>query len=348
MNSSPTLSIAILNWNGKHLLEQFLPSVVRHSSDAETEIVVIDNGSSDASCAFVEAHFPSVRLIRLERNYGFAEGYNRAVREIDAPYLCLLNNDVAVSEGWTRAPLALLQENPRIAAVQPKIRSYAAPALFEYAGAAGGFIDRLGYPFCRGRIFETLEEDNGQYDHSTPIFWASGAALFLRRGDYEAVGGLDPLFFAHMEEIDLAWRLQRMGKQILYTPHSTVFHQGGASLQQGTPQKVYLNFRNNLLMLYKNLPPRSFYPLFVQRMLLDGVAGAQYLLQGKAAQCKAIFRAYCHFARMRKQYTSGRRSDLFPFAPTLPSFSVVYHYFIRGKKRYADLPISPFDDNTKG
>ncbi|MBB6275973.1 glycosyltransferase family 2 protein [Porphyromonas circumdentaria] len=334
--NKPSLAIAILNWNGRHLLEQFLPSVVRYSEGEDTEVVVIDNGSEDDSCLFLERNYPQVRLVRLDKNYGFAEGYNRGIQEINTPYLCLLNNDVAVTEGWTEEPLSLLKMD-NVAAVQPKIKSYDNPTLFEYAGAAGGFLDFLGYPFCRGRIFDTVEPDTLQYETVTPIFWASGAALFVRRSDYIEAGGLDPYFFAHMEEIDLAWRLRRMGKEILYTPMSTIYHQGGSSLQQGSPQKVYLNFRNNLLMLYKNLPRRSFRKILFFRILLDFVASLQYLLQGKSNQSKAIFRAYRDFRKMRKRYIPATLSPLFPSTPSLASFSIVWQYFALGKKRYTQL-----------
>ncbi|KGN97508.1 glycosyl transferase family 2 [Porphyromonas gingivicanis] len=339
MNASPLLSIAILNWNGQALLERFLPSVVRYSHHRDVEVVVIDNGSTDTSCSFITSSYPQIRLIRLEKNYGFAEGYNKGIQEITTPYLCLLNNDVEVSEGWTEAPLSLLKENCHIAAVQPKIKSYSQPSMFEYAGAAGGFLDRLGYPFCKGRILECVEEDNQQYDTESPIFWASGAALFIRRADFIAVGGLDRLFFAHMEEIDLAWRLQRMGKKIVYTPLSSIYHQGGASLQQGSPQKIYLNFRNNLLMLYKNLPKNSFQKVFWQRCFLDCTASMVYLLQAKPQLSKAIFKAYRDFAKMKKLYSPASPSALCPYTPTLSSISIIWQYFIRGRKYFRELPL---------
>ena len=253
------IAIVILNWNGVDLLRRFLPSVQANSS-AQAEVIVADNGSTDASCAVLESEFPDVRLIRLPENYGFAEGYNRALEQVDAPYYLLLNSDVEVPAGWLAPLLDYMEAHPEVAACQPKMLSYADRGSFEYAGAAGGFLDRYGYPFCRGRVFDTLERDEGQYDDVAPVLWASGAALMVRRQDWRDAGGLDGRFFAHMEEIDFCWRLRSRGRGVVCIPASRVYHVGGASLAQGNPRKTFLNFRNNLLMLYKNLPavePRS-------------------------------------------------------------------------------------------
>lgn len=340
MRTEPILSIAILNWNGHSLLEKFIPSVMRYSLSETTEIVVIDNGSTDDSCLFIETHYPEIKLIKLDKNYGFAEGYNRGIEEIKTPFICLLNSDVAVTEGWTEAPLKLFLEDETIAAIQPKIRSYHHPELFEYAGAAGGFIDAFGYPYCRGRLFDTVEEDKGQYDTELDLFWATGAAMFVRRESYLQAGGLDVLFFAHMEEIDLSWRLLRMGYRIVYTPKSVVFHVGGASLESGSAQKVYLNFRNNLLMLYKNLPPKRFRAIFAIRLFLDPISALVYLIKGKPQLFLAVLRAHRDFFRRRKLYPKrGKRQIPFVHSPSLGSFSIVWHYFIRNQKHFSQLPL---------
>ena len=253
-------AVVILNWNGEAMLRQFLPSVIACSCLEGTEIYVADNASTDASCEVVEKEFPSVRLIRLDKNYGFADGYNYALQKIDAEYAVLLNSDVEVTEGWLQPMVDYLDTHPETVACQPKIRAYRHRNLFEYAGASGGFIDRYGYPFCRGRVFESVEEDKGQYDEVIPVFWATGAALMIRLDVYRNVGGLDGRFFAHMEEIDLCWRLRSRGYQLVCIPSSTVYHVGGATLKKENPRKTFLNFRNNLLMLYKNLPEEELKP----------------------------------------------------------------------------------------
>ena len=251
------ISIVILNWNGEEMLRAFLPSVLVCSSGRDVEVCVADNGSTDASCAMLEEEFPIVRLIRLDENYGFAEGYNRALSQIDAEYVILLNSDVEVTPDWLQPLTEFMDNHPEVAACQPKIMSYKKRDTFEYAGAAGGFIDKLGYPFCRGRIFDVVEKDEGQYDTPLPVFWATGAALMIRLDVYKQVGGLDGRFFAHMEEIDLCWRLRSRGYGIYCIPQSEVYHVGGATLKKENPRKTFLNFRNNLLMLYKNLPEKE-------------------------------------------------------------------------------------------
>ena len=268
-------AVVILNWNGEAMLRQFLPSVIACSCLEGTEIYVADNASTDASCEVVEKEFPSVRLIRLDKNYGFADGYNYALQKIDAEYAVLLNSDVEVTEGWLQPMVGYLDTHPETVACQPKIRAYRHRNLFEYAGASGGFIDRYGYPFCRGRIFENVEEDKGQYDEVIPVFWATGAALMIRLDVYRNVGGLDGRFFAHMEEIDLCWRLRSRGYQLVCIPSSTVYHVGGATLKKENPRKTFLNFRNNLLMLYKNLPEEELKPVMRVRTFLDYCAAVK-------------------------------------------------------------------------
>ena len=247
------IAIVILNWNGRHFLEKFLPGVAQHSRDL-ARIVVADNASTDDSLAYLKANFPEVDIIRLDQNYGFTGGYNRALQQVQEPYYVLLNSDVEVSEGWLNPLMQFMEKHPEVAACQPKIRSYNDRHLLEHAGAAGGFIDYLGYPFCRGRIYNHLEEDKGQYDQAVPVFWATGACLFIRRDDFRNENGFDEQFFAHMEEIDLCWRLQQSGKQIWVIPQSTVYHVGGGTLPKNNPRKTFFNFRNNLMMLFKNLP----------------------------------------------------------------------------------------------
>ena len=257
MSNIKKVAVVILNWNGEALLEQFLPSVIAHTPPEQADVIVADNGSTDGSIPMLRAKFPDVRLIQFSRNYGFAEGYNRAMAETEADYVVLLNSDVEVTPGWLDEPIDMLDANERMAAVQPKILAYADRQRFEYAGAAGGWIDSYGYPFCRGRILHITETDTGQYDTPTDIFWASGACAVMRRSAYLHVGGLDAAFFAHQEEIDLCWRLKARGYRICYAPHSTVYHVGGATLHAENPRKTFLNFHNNLLMIYKNMSERT-------------------------------------------------------------------------------------------
>lgn len=251
------VSVVILNWNGAEMLRRFLPSVLAGSAGEGIEVCVADNGSSDDSCRMLEQEFPAVRLIRLDRNYGFADGYNKAFEQVDAEYAVLLNSDVEVSPGWLTPMVEYMDLHPDVAACQPKLLDWKQKDRFEYAGAAGGFIDRYGYPFCRGRIFEVVEKDEGQYDAPISVFWATGAALFVRLDKYREVGGLDGRFFAHMEEIDLCWRLRSRGYKLFCLPESKVWHVGGATLKKENPRKTFLNFRNNLLMLYKTFLPKS-------------------------------------------------------------------------------------------
>lgn len=287
------VKIVILNWNGRAHLERFLPSVVAHSNGAS--IVVADNGSSDDSVPFVRERYPQVELLLLGRNYGFAEGYNRALSQIEADCYVLLNSDVEVEEGWLDPLVARLEADERIAALAPKILAYERCSDFEYAGAAGGFLDCFGYPFCRGRILDTIEKDRGQYDTAREVFWASGACMVVRADLFHKLGGFDGDFFAHMEEIDLCWRMQLAGYRVMVEPRSRVFHLGGGTLPNNSARKLYLNYRNNLSMLFKNLSRRSLLPVLFTRMVLDGLSALVFLLQRRPDFFKVVFRAHMDF-----------------------------------------------------
>jgi GT2 family glycosyltransferase len=330
-----------LNWNGRKLLERFLPPVLRHSPDGECNVVVVDNASEDDSLTFLGTHYPDLRVIALDRNYGFAEGYNRALQQLDTEYAVLLNSDVETTPGWLHALVSCMDAHPDVAAVQPKIRSYGERNRFEYAGASGGFIDRYGYPFCRGRILHVLEEDHGQYDTEIPIFWATGACLCIRRRDYLEAGGLDARFFAHMEEIDLCWRLNVRGRRVMCVPASVVYHVGGASLRQGSPKKIYLNFRNNLLMIYKNVPQRTYRITFITRFFLDAVACLHLLLKGDFGAARAVVCAYRDFLKMRPSFKLLRRENLrMTVTERIPAQyggSILFDFYFKGKKSFAAL-----------
>lgn len=296
------VAVIILNWNGEKLLREFLPSVVANTPAETADIIVADNGSSDGSISLLEEEFPTVRILRFEENLGYAGGYNRALRETNYPLTVLLNSDVETPRGWLPPLVSFMNEHPDAGACQPKILAYKDKKRFEYAGAAGGFIDRNGYPYCRGRIFDTLEEDNGQYDDPIEIFWATGACLMVRTPVYNQAGGLDERFFAHMEEIDLCWRLQLMGLTLWCVPASHVFHLGGGSLPAANPRKTYLNFRNNLLLLYKNLPTGVRRAVLLRRRLLDTIAWIKFILTLDFPNAKAILQAHRDFRRMRVHY----------------------------------------------
>ncbi len=299
------VAVVILNWNGRNLLETFLPSVVMNTPNEYADIMIADNGSSDDSESFVQTRFPSVKWLPLDKNYGFAGGYNKALEQIDYPYVLLLNSDVETPENWLAPLVAMLESDRSIAAVMPKIRSYREKSRFEYAGAAGGLIDRYGFPFCRGRILNETETDRGQWDKPEEIFWASGAAMLIRKELYQAVGGLDEDYFAHMEEIDLCWRLKNSGYKIMVQPAATVYHWGGATLNNESPKKLFLNFRNSLYTLYKNLPDNRLLHSLLIRMCMDGGIAILYLLQGKpsrfAAVCKAHRAFYKNLPALKKK-----------------------------------------------
>ena len=332
-----SVAVVILNWNGASLLSEFLPSVCRYTSPHLADVIVADNGSTDTSLQLLAQEFPQVGLIRFPRNHGYAEGYNQAVKELETyKYIVLLNSDVAVSQGWIERLLEYAEEHPEVGALQPKIRSYRHPSLFEYAGASGGFLDCNGFPFCRGRIFDAIEEDNGQYDDVADILWASGAALFIRREVYVAVGGLDADFFAHMEEIDLCWRIRLAGYAVRVVPQSVVYHQGGATLDNASPYKLYLNFRNNLLMMYKNLPLREGRRRLFIRRLSDTVALMRYLLTGKWACVMAVWNAHTDFRSMRGVYTNQPEENILTKIPEC-RHNIIWDYFIKHIRCFSEL-----------
>lgn len=295
------VAVIILNWNGEKLLGEFLPSVDRFTPRRIADVIVADNGSTDGSLGLLRRDFPDVAVLPFDKNLGFAAGYNRALRETGYRYTVLLNSDVAVKDDWLTPLFDYMEAHRDVAACQPKIRSYRNPAMFEYAGAAGGFLDRNGYPYCRGRIFASVEPDNGQYDDTVDVDWASGACLMVRTADYEAVGGLDASFFAHMEEIDLCWRLRRSGRRVVAVSDAAVFHLGGGSLPAENPRKTYLNFRNNLLMLRKNLPAGRRRSALIRRRLLDTVAWAKMMATLDFANASAVLKAHRDYRRMAKE-----------------------------------------------
>ena len=333
------VAVVILNYNGASMLSRFLPSVIEYSPGAE--IVVADNASTDDSVTVVTKGFPGVRLVQLDRNYGFADGYNKALEQVDAEYFLLLNSDVEVTDGWLEPLLSFMEENSNAVACQPKILAYNNKTQFEYAGAAGGFIDRYGYPYCRGRLFDTVEEDNGQYDDVCRVFWATGAAMMVRSAAFRNAGGLDGRFFAHMEEIDLCWRMLARGGEIYVVPKSTVYHVGGATLNKSNPRKTFLNFRNNLLMLYKNLPSDELRGVMRMRALLDYVAALKFLLTGAWGDFKAVIRARREYKRMRGEYRLVREQNLaatvVPEIKERSRFSLLWQYYLKGKKYFSQL-----------
>lgn len=325
-------AVVILNWNGAKLLEQFLPSVVKYSTEAS--VFVADNASTDNSIEFIKSKFPTVQIIQNSANFGFAEGYNKALQGLDFDIFALVNSDIEVTENWLNPIIETFKNQEETAIIQPKILDFKVKDFFEYAGAAGGFIDKYGFPYCRGRIFETIEKDLNQYQDSE-IFWASGACFFIRKSVFEELKGFDADFFAHQEEIDLCWRAFNKGLKIKYNSQSTVYHVGGATLQQGNPKKTYLNFRNSLLMMVKNLPKNKLLPVIFIRMCLDGFAGIQFLIKGKPKHTFAIIKAHLHFYSLisynYKKRDSIQRNDYYKVK------SIVYQYFIKGKKQFSKL-----------
>jgi len=322
------IAVVILNWNGAKLLEQFLPSVVAFSEEAT--IYVADNASTDASIQVIQTRFPSVKIIQNSGNFGFAKGYNEALQMVEEPFYALVNSDIEVTENWLVPIIEMFENESETAIIQPKILDFKKKTHFEYAGAAGGFIDKFGYPFCRGRIFETIEADKNQYDDEIPIFWASGACFFIRKEVFRKLNGFDPDFFAHQEEIDLCWRAFNLGFQTKFTYKSTVYHVGGATLQQSNPKKTFLNFRNSLLMLVKNLPKNQLFPILFIRLCLDGLAGIQFLVKGNFSHFFAIIKAHFAFYSIGYQFykkrTTHQRSNYFKIK------SIVYRYFIKNGK----------------
>lgn len=328
------IAIVILNWNGATLLERFLPSVVQYSSGAH--IYIADNGSTDHSKETVADLFPQVRWIGFDENYGFAGGYNKALKQIKEPLCCLLNSDVEVTENWLDPVVNFFETNPNISIAQPKILDYIKKTHFEYAGAAGGFLDYFGYPYCRGRIFQSIEEDLGQYDDSRSIFWATGACMFIRREIFEELGGFDPRYFAHQEEIDLCWRANNQGYSVYYIGSSTVYHLGGSTLSNMNPKKTFLNFRNSLYSIIKNIAPVKAVLIVVSRLILDGLAGFMFLFQGKRKHTWAIVKAHFSFyknapAVYRSRLRTTKRVSY------SHNFSIVSAYFLLLKEKFSDL-----------
>ncbi len=334
-------AVVILNYNGKHFLTQFLPSVIQHTPDAE--IIVADNASTDDSLPFLAQNFPQIRVIKMSQNTGFAGGYNIALQEVKAKYYVLLNSDAEVTTNWLSPLIQVMEKDTKVAAVQPKILAFYDKNCFEYAGAGGGFIDRFGFPFCRGRIFDHAEKNYGQYDDTCLIFWAVGACVAVRADLYHQFGGLDNDFFAHMEEIDWCWRLKNAGYQIMYTGKSTVFHVGGGTLPQNSTQKTYFNFRNNLVMMIKNLPSNQVLGRVFFRMLLDGIAAVMYLFSGKFNLFWAVIRAhfylYANFSKIIKKRKNAQKTASCFRHPEIYQGSIVWDYFIRKKHKFSDLDI---------
>ena len=336
------LAIVILNWNGEQMLRTYLPTVMRYSRE-EAVVYVADNASTDGSLAFLKRDYPQCRLIELEKNWGFAEGYNLALKKIDAEYYLLLNSDIEVTHHWLTPMIEYMDNHAEVAACQPKLLSIYDRDRFEYAGASGGFLDRFGYPFCRGRIFDTVEADNGQYDDAAEILWATGAALMIRSKDYWEAGGLDARFFAHNEEIDLCWRLRIRGRRIMCLPESYVYHVGGGTLPKSNPMKTFLNFRNNLTMLYKCLPEEELASVMRWRWVLDYMAAWEMLiLKRNIGDFKAVYRARRAFQRWKKDFEADRKaiqsSRKAEKIPEQRMFSLLWQYYVKGRKTFALLP----------
>jgi len=327
------VAVVILNWNGASLLEQFIPKIIAYSSEAT--IYVADNASTDRSIEVLQSQFPEVKIIQNSGNFGFAKGYNEALKQVNADVYALVNSDIEVTKNWLQPIIETFVKEKDTAIIQPKILDFKNKDAFEYAGAAGGFIDAYGYPFCRGRVFDTLEEDQGQYNNSIEIFWASGACFFIRSEVYNALGGFDDSFFAHQEEIDLCWRAFNKKYVTKYLPNSVVYHVGGATLKQGNPKKTFLNFRNSLLMLTKNLPANKLFSRLLTRMILDGLAGMQFLFQGRPKHFWAVLQAhhsfYLQFLSVYKKRDAFQRKNYFKIK------SVVFSYFIKNGKVFGDI-----------
>ncbi|MCK5907231.1 MAG: glycosyltransferase family 2 protein [Flavobacteriales bacterium] len=329
------IAVVILNWNGRNLLKHFLPSIVNYSDNAE--IIVADNASTDDSVKWVKENYPDVRIIQNTENGGYARGYNQALKHVDADVYALVNSDIEVTKNWLSSIEELFKSNKDISIIQPKILDFKNIKKFEFAGATGGFIDKLGYPYCRGRVFTEIEEDKGQYNDVSEIFWASGACFFIKSETFIEVGGFDEDYFAHMEEIDLCWRAHNLGKKVFYTPYSKVYHVGGATLQESNPHKTYLNFRNSLFTILKNAPFNEVPMLILSRLILDGVAGMKFVLQGNVKHTFAIIRAHFSFYKHMKKMLDKRD----PRATFSNNYyihkSVVFQFYILGHKLFTKL-----------
>lgn len=339
-NQQVKLAVVILNWNGVKFLQQFLPSVVGSSQMPGVQVYVADNGSTDTSLQLLDSQFPQVRQIRLDRNYGFAGGYNKALQHIEAEYFILLNSDVEVHDGWLQPLIDFMDAHPDAAACAPKLLDYNQKERFEYAGAAGGFIDRYGYPFCRGRILNAIETDQGQYDQPTEVFWASGACMMLRAKHFNQVGGLDDRFFAHMEEIDLCWRFHNNGYQVWAVPQASIYHVGGGTLPNNNPNKLFLNYRNSLFMLCKNLETKQLASTLAVRLLLDCVSAASYFLTFKFNFGAAVFRAhFAFFANLRKMRASSKKIETKKIKkiPTIYKKLILIDFFVLKHRKFNQL-----------
>ena len=334
-------AVVILNWNGIGYLKKFLPGVIKFSAENETYICVADNGSTDGSVEWVELNHTDVKIIKLGSNHGFAGGYNLALTNVDAKYFVLLNSDIEVTEGWLNPLIDYMERNPDVASCQPKVLSYDRKEYFEHAGAGGCFIDKYGYPFCRGRIFNKTEKDNGQYDNEINVFWSSGACMIVRSEAWKKCGGFDDTFFAHMEEIDLCWRFHRAGFRVYYLPSSVVYHVGGGSLPYSSPFKTYLNFRNSLFLLYKNLPEKRLKSVMFKRRLLDGLAACFFLAKGSFRSAWMVLKAHMDYYKNLKQL-KYKRSDVLKLGTTynnapILNKSIVFEFYIKGNKTYRRL-----------
>ena len=335
------LSIVILNWNGSHHLMRFLPRLIRYSNYDWAEIIVADNHSDDDSCSLLKNNFPEIKILQLSQNYGFAEGYNQALKHDFSEYILLLNSDVEVSENWLEPLIGMMDSDPLIGACQPKILSLSQPEKFEYAGASGGFIDKLGYPFCRGRIINAQEHDLGQYNAPVSVFWTSGASMMIRGKIWHELGGFDADFWAHMEEIDLCWRMKNQGYKVVINPESKVFHLGGGTLAYGSPQKIYLNFRNNLFLLFKNLPTGELFKTLFLRMILDGVAAIQFLVTGQFKAFAGVLNAHLDFyislRKLRRKRAGLLEKTLKTNHPEIYQGSIIFDFFIAKKRKFSSL-----------
>jgi GT2 family glycosyltransferase len=336
-------AVVVLNWNGIRWLQSFLKTVVRFSAGNNTKIYLADNGSTDGSADWVSKNCTDVTIIRFEDNHGFAGGYNLALKQIDAEYFVLLNSDVEVTEGWLSPLVSCMDQNVNVASCQPKIKSFNDKSSFEYAGAAGGYIDKYGYPFCRGRIFDKTEKDNGQYDDFREIFWSSGACMIVRSDAWSKCGGFDDDFFAHMEEVDLCWRFHLAGLRVSYVPESTVYHAGGGALPYNSARKVYLNFRNNLFMLYKNLPDKKLHRIMFVRKFLDGLAAVGFIFNGRPANVKAILKAHLDYYKsiksLKKKRNLVRNLTVTGNVTNIMNKSIVFWFYIKGRKTFSSLKI---------
>lgn len=335
------VAIVILNWNGKKFLERFLPFLVKYNTP-DAEIIIADNASADDSVSFLQVNYPDIRIIRNSENGGFARGYNESLANVDAEYYVLLNSDIEVTPGWIEPVIKLMDSDRNIAACQPKLLTYDRRGEFEYAGGAGGFIDKFGYPFCRGRIFQAMETDNNQYNDAVEVFWATGACMFVRADLYHKYGGLDSDFFAHMEEIDFCWRLKNNGYKIMYCPGSAIYHVGGGTLPKKNSHKTYLNFRNNFFLLYKNLPSEKIFPVFLLRFFMDGIAGVKFLIEGHfkdaIAVVKAHFAFYFALGKLRKKRKMLKHSNV----SCVFRKSVVFEHYLRGIRYFSQLDPEKF------